>query len=132
MFQSGITYQKTVTMVTESCCDCGVVFGMPSDLQEQLRSDSNKWFYCPNGHRQHYSVSTETKLRKELEAERNRLAQKTTEIIQLEDQLVKEQRKAKRLQKRVANGVCPCCNRTFKDLANHIQSKHPEYKSESK
>lgn len=31
-------------------------------------------------------------------------------------------------KKRVSNGVCPCCNRTFKQLARHMENKHPEYK----
>ena len=28
---------------------------------------------------------------------------------------------------RVAHGVCPCCNRTFKQLARHMKTKHPDY-----
>jgi hypothetical protein len=31
------------------------------------------------------------------------------------------------VQKRVGNGVCPCCNRTFEDLARHMKVKHREY-----
>jgi hypothetical protein len=27
----------------------------------------------------------------------------------------------------VANGVCPCCNRTFQNLARHMAGKHPDY-----
>lgn len=30
-------------------------------------------------------------------------------------------------QKRVKNGVCPCCKRTFSCLADHMASKHPDY-----
>jgi hypothetical protein len=50
MFTAGINYQKTISMVTEICCNCGIAFGLPSDLQEHLRNDPNKSFYCPNGH----------------------------------------------------------------------------------
>lgn len=32
-----------------------------------------------------------------------------------------------RTKKRVGNGVCPCCNRTFQQLARHMEAKHPEY-----
>lgn len=32
----------------------------------------------------------------------------------------------RKLKLRVGRGVCPCCNRTFADLARHMQSKHPE------
>ena len=30
-----------------------------------------------------------------------------------------------RVKNRVSRGVCPNCNRTFKDLARHMASKHP-------
>ena len=32
-----------------------------------------------------------------------------------------------RVKRRVGNGVCPCCNRTFKNLADHMTTKHPDY-----
>jgi len=36
---------------------------------------------------------------------------------------------AARLQKRVANGVCPCCTRSFANLRRHMETTHPEYKA---
>lgn len=69
MIQADVTYTKIITMVTEICCNCGVPFGLPSDLQENLKNDSNKWFYCPNGHRQHYSKTGQTD--EEIESEAN-------------------------------------------------------------
>ena len=32
-----------------------------------------------------------------------------------------------KVKKRVGNGVCPCCTRSFTDLARHMESKHPAY-----
>jgi hypothetical protein len=32
-----------------------------------------------------------------------------------------------KIKNRVAKGVCPCCNRTFQNLADHMKSKHPDY-----
>jgi hypothetical protein len=32
-----------------------------------------------------------------------------------------------RIKRRVANGVCPCCKRTFQDLARHMAGQHPRY-----
>lgn len=32
-----------------------------------------------------------------------------------------------RLRKRASAGVCPCCNRTFSQLARHMQTKHPTF-----
>ena len=34
--------------------------------------------------------------------------------------------KAEKQLKRVHNGVCPCCNRSFQNLQKHMKTKHPE------
>lgn len=31
---------------------------------------------------------------------------------------------------RVGAGVCPCCKRTFQQLARHMKCKHPKYRTE--
>lgn len=33
-------------------------------------------------------------------------------------------------KKRIANGVCPCCNRHFVNLERHMTGKHPDYTKE--
>ena len=33
-----------------------------------------------------------------------------------------------KLKNRIANGVCPCCTRSFQNLQRHIETKHPEFK----
>lgn len=30
-------------------------------------------------------------------------------------------------RKRVAGGVCPCCNRSFVNLGRHMAGQHPDY-----
>lgn len=32
-----------------------------------------------------------------------------------------------RVKNRIANGVCPCCNRSFTPLADHMASEHPDF-----
>lgn len=32
-----------------------------------------------------------------------------------------------RLKNRAKAGVCPCCNRTFKQLAAHMKTQHPNW-----
>ncbi len=39
---------------------------------------------------------------------------------------ISEKNKLSRQLKRVNKGVCPCCNRTFVNLANHMKTTHPE------
>lgn len=134
MFTEGLTYQKTITMVTVSCVRCGVVFGMPSDLNQAFIDDPSKSFHCPNGHSQHYSTSSLDRLKKELKAANERAAhqahmrqfaeeaQRRSEI-----ELKKNKTKFRNIKTRVANGICPCCNRTFVNLQRHMHTKHPEF-----
>lgn len=36
-----------------------------------------------------------------------------------------------KLKNRVGHGVCPCCNRSFGNLARHIESEHPTFIAEA-
>lgn len=127
MFTANLKYDKTITMITEVCCNCGIAFGMPSDFKDDCKANGkNKSFYCPNGHGQHYTKSDaqiiEEKLQRELRQKQNELANLASEKIQIEGELNKANRKLKR----VHNGVCPCCNRSFDNLKQHMEKKHPE------
>lgn len=105
------------------CCDCGIGFAVPEYFDTMRRQDG-KSFYCPNGHSQSYTVTTVQKLQREV-AEAQRLATVERERRQLaEAATFKAQRATYRLKKRIAAGVCPCCNRTFQDIARHMKTKH--------
>jgi len=108
--------RQEITLSTLTCCSCGIVFAMPEPLMTKLRQNG-EWFYCPNGHRQHFAQSEADRLRVLLE-EANR--SKT----QLAEDYAKLQREHRRLTKRITAGVCPCCNRTFQNLARHMKSQH--------
>lgn len=126
MFEQNLTFHKTITMVTEICCSCGICFGIPSYFQDTLRNHPENGFYCPNGHKQHYSQSEEKKLRikaenKVIEAEikaNNAIVEK----IQIESQLKKANRDLNRLN----NSICSCCNRSFNNLKQHMETMHPD------
>lgn len=63
-----------VVLVTEECCSCHIAFAIPEDMQRRRREDHN-WFYCPNGHRQHYTGEpTAQKRIQQLEKEVLRIA----------------------------------------------------------
>lgn len=123
---SQVTISYTITLATEECCSCGVIFGMPVELANRRRNDA-EWFYCPNGHRQHYSKSEADRLREQLQAEQKKLANAQFEIIAAKQRTEAVEREKKRLQKRIKNGACPCCHRQFSQLSRHMKSKHPEY-----
>jgi hypothetical protein len=39
-------------------------------------------------------------------------------------------RSVTKLKQRVANGVCPCCHRSFVNLHRHMAGQHPDYTKE--
>jgi hypothetical protein len=39
----------------------------------------------------------------------------------------KAERKVKKLTKRTAAGTCPCCQRTFSNMAEHMKHQHPQF-----
>jgi len=117
-----------VTLETEVCCNCGVMFAMPAQMKQNFRTKGGD-FYCPSGHAQHYTVPVEVRLKKQL-AEQTRTATLQAErAAAAERALKKSQAEGRRLLTRVHAGVCPCCNRTFKQLARHMAAKHPEHKA---
>lgn len=134
-----IQYGTTVTLETVICCRCAVPFAMPTQLQQHFK-DSKETFYCPNGHSQVYRKSTEQELRETLEEEKRQRSQSEqalkAKLFEKQEEAdnwranwqkqLKEKQKAERTLKRVHKGVCPCCNRTFDNLAKHMQTKHPE------
>jgi hypothetical protein len=134
----GQVIQVAVEMVTEECCNCGVMFAMTKDFKDEKlkyrNSPNRKTFYCPNGHAQHYLGETEeTKLKRELQQERERAEREERLRRRAQDEATHERHRANgykghatRITKRVKAGVCICCNRTFQDLARHMATKHPQ------
>lgn len=124
------TMDAVSTLTVMVCGGCGVTFAMPQRLRDKRLND-HKNFYCPNGCCRHFVGETrEESLEKQLRNANSRNAH-------LADQLdsAKRSRDAykghlNRTKKRVKNGVCPCCNRTFQDLARHMETKHPRFNEE--
>lgn len=127
---------KTITLETTDCCSCGITFAVPKRLLDQRRQDLDS-FYCPNGHSMVFRKSTADILKQDIErikrekeeAERARYALHN-ELTEKQEEVRKLKKSIERRNKRIAAGVCPCCNRTFKQLAAHIKTKHPELASQ--
>lgn len=123
----GYAIPASVTLDTETCISCGTTFAIETGLLRQRRRD-HQFFYCPNGHSQCYPGKSDIELARE-EATRERTARVQAEAaarIAREDAERARTREA-RLKKRVANGVCPCCQRSFTNLRRHITMKHPNF-----
>lgn len=127
----------TTRLATEVCCACAVPFAMPDSLQREARKDPDQWFWCPNGHKQHYAESEADKLRRQLEASRLRADRAETTARRQRERAQAAERSATaykgvatRQRNRIARGVCPCCNRQFPSLRDHMAVKHPRYAGE--
>lgn len=131
-----MTYTQTYTgaLIVQTCCNCGIVFGVDSETDKRRRND-HKSFYCPNGHSQFYSRKSDAeRLKDELQEKQRQLDYKDSRINSLHDKLTQKNHQLRaekgaktRIKNRVKHGVCPCCNRTFKQLATHMKDQHPEY-----
>jgi hypothetical protein len=116
-----------------SCYKCGVVWGMGRELNNERHRDKGT-FYCPNGHAQHYTKSTEETLRAEIERQKKFkeyawAAQKAAQEQAEHERRSKNAYKGHltKIKKRIANGVCPCCNRHFENVMRHMKGQHPDY-----
>lgn len=112
------------------CCNCKTNFWMnDTDYASFKRGAENQPFYCPYGHRQWFvrGETEEQKLRRERDRLKQQLAYKDDCIRHAERSANAYKGEVTRLKNRSAAGVCPCCNRTFKHLAAHMKTKHPEF-----
>lgn len=128
------TQTHTTTLTVFECGRCGTLFGITTQFEKARRKD-HQVFCCPRGHKQYYSgQNKEECLREQLtkaQEEANRKAN-TLDRERAIHASTKKSRDAfkghlKRTKARVSDGVCPCCNRTFQNLARHMNGQHPEY-----
>lgn len=134
------TWNPSAQLWIETCCTCGTEFGLSNSVYQVAQQRKEKGsFHCPNGHSQHY-VSGETeaeKLRRERDRLKQRVAYANDRRVAAEDEAKSANRRAAaqkgvvtRMKRRAQAGVCPCCNRTFQDLARHMAAKHPDFSEE--
>jgi len=138
----GQIFAGEVTLETVTCPTCGILYAVPQRLVSSAkrwrmdRRDGRGWtLCCPIGHTWGWSgPNAEEKLREQLQAEREYAARQTARLDQMTS-AERHQRAAKsraltahrKLKARVAAGVCPCCTRTFQNLARHMERQHPDY-----
>lgn len=138
----------TITVETDldtiSCGACGGVYAIQTHFRQRCQQEGKTWTcpYCKTGWG-YAGIGTNAELQKKLataNAEKDRLQH---EVRWQEQKKIDAQREAdhfrrsrdamkgvvSKIKKRVGNGVCPCCNRSFKDLARHMAGQHPEFKT---
>ncbi len=121
-------FEATVSLVQVTCGACQIVFAVPQDFYDRRRNDHRNWT-CPEGHVRCFSGQSDLEKAKaerdqaKVEAERQRIAAVDARC-EAQGQRLKAERLEKKL-KRVRNGVCPECQRSFQNVRRHMTSKHP-------
>lgn len=122
---STFTYTGQLTVI--ECGGCHIDFAMPTKLYLELRN-THATFWCPRGHARSFTgTTTEQQLRRQLEAARAQATHEADQRIAAERSATAYKGHATRLRKRASAGVCPCCTRTFSNVARHMASQHPDF-----
>lgn len=135
--ESGFKYAINQSVAILDCASCGITFGITTAFMERRRED-HEGFYCPNGHSNAYSgENKEERLERSLRYERDHTARLSAQLEQekahsraQKSRGTRYKNERDRIRARVAEGVCPCCNRQFKGLKSHMRIKHPEWVEE--
>jgi len=102
---------------------CDQWFAMSVGYYRETKRTGQTW-YCPRGHpRVWRGQTTEAKLQ-EVEAQ---LVHANDQLKASAEETEKMRLRLLRDRQRFANGVCPCCNRSFTNVMRHMKTQHPDY-----
>lgn len=132
--------QESITLTAINCGECGGTYCINERYRAQRYEKGGGW-HCPYCQCSwgYFGDTEAAKLKKALEAEqrntafyKNNAASERASRECTERRLIAAKGAKIRLRNRIKNGVCPCCTRSFENLANHIKTKHPDFKAEEK
>lgn len=126
-------YVETKVHIIE-CAFCSIDFGIGADFMRR-RLEDHVVFYCPNGHENYYPQESKAeRLERERDAARSLAQRESRRRAEADDRARTSDYRARaakgqltKTRKRVAAGVCPCCQRSFSNLAQHMAGQHPDY-----
>lgn len=123
------------------CWQCKSEMWLPQSLYDAAMHGRSKiTFYCGYGHGQVFAEGEgeEAKLRRERDRLFQRVAQlddtikaQHRELLVADKKLADLKTQRKVMVRRAKAGTCPCCHRTFRQMALHMKQKHPEFKVET-
>jgi len=126
---------KSVRLTAINCGVCGGTYAINERYRQQKYEDGGSWNcpYCKTGWG--FSNDNENaKLKHQLknEQKRRQWAEHNLEHARENEKHANHRANGYKGQlvktkKRIKHGVCPCCTRSFKNLASHMANKHPEY-----
>lgn len=110
------------------CLTCGCIVVASETLLDSMRAKGG-FYHCQNGHTQGWTVggSEIERLRRERDRLKQEQAQLNDRIRAEAEKRGKVERTLERHKKRSKAGTCPCCQRTFQNMAIHMRKEHPDY-----
>lgn len=128
-YEQNLEFSYSSDLVTQICGQCGIIFAMPVNFKQERLDDHNLSFYCPAGHCRVYSGKTKVqKLKEELKVQIELKKHYITRAHTADRRASAYKGQVTKVKKRVKNGVCPCCNRSFVNLMRHMHGQHPDWK----
>lgn len=134
-----MTFTETITetFCVVSCYSCGVRFGIGAELYRRVVTDAQDSIHCPAcGKLTCWRESDDQKrikeLQRKLEWEAAEVSRQKSARDTAEASLKATKAVVTRMKQRAAAGTCPCCHRTFKQLAAHMAAKHRDFAANSK
>ncbi|MEE4384017.1 MAG: hypothetical protein V2J02_18610 [Pseudomonadales bacterium] len=126
MAEDAIT-EVTVELAEVNCGECGGVYAISERYRRQKKEKGGFWTcpYCRTGWGYGEGELERERKRRHQAEQRARLAEDARQDALRREAAAKGQ--LTKARKRMAAGVCPCCNRTFKQVTAHMRRKHPEF-----
>lgn len=124
-------WHAVVDLSQIDCGHCGGTYAISERVRAYHEEHGSSWHcpYCATGWG--YAKGRVQALEQELVRERARVqsalsreAEAIKRATAAEAKEAQAEREAKRLHRRAQAGVCPCCNRTFANVARHMATKH--------
>lgn len=126
---------ELTTQFTTINCRCGGVYALPEVYVNKKHEVGESW-NCPfcqvgwgyAGHGRLAGLERQIAgFERQLTRERAQHDQTRAARIHAENRRRAEKGAKTRLKKRIANGVCACCGRSFENLRRHMATKHPDF-----
>lgn len=113
------TAPAIVQLTQIDCGNCGGSYAISERYRKQMQEEAGTWHcpYCRIGWG--YGESEIDKLKKQAAAARAEYSRRSEKAAKT------------RIKNRVANGVCPCCKRSFENLHRHMKSQHPDFAAQT-
>lgn len=119
----------TTELTKIQCGNCGGVYAISERYRRNKEERGGSWTcpYCRCGWGYSQESSLLEKAERKAKQYSNWLAREKAEHDQTKMSLRAQKGAKTKLKNRISQGICPCCNKRFEDLKNHMLTEHPEF-----